>query len=103
MENVEIKGIWARNELNKIFLHIISSGFKFLMSKTVYVSESDDHIELQLEKKSLISGIKFDNINVIERFCFNYTLGATVRTYRDNLLQLDQTVSYDCWFCKKIN
>ena len=65
------------------------------MSKTVYVSESDDHIELQLEKKSLVSGIKFDNINVIERFCFNFTLGSTVRAYRDDLLQLDQTVSCD--------
>ena len=65
------------------------------MSKTVYISESDDHLELQLEKKSLIAGIKFDNINIIESFCFNYTLGATVRAYRDDLLQLDQTVSCD--------
>lgn len=65
------------------------------MSKTVCVSGSDDHIELQLEKKLLISGIKFDNINVIERFCLNYTLGAIVRAYKDDLLQVDHTVSCD--------
>ena len=54
---------------------------------------AEDVLSIKLNQSSFVSGIQFDNINSLLKFCIYYKVNNQLVSYRDSNLFDDQTVS----------
>ena len=74
------------SSLNLYLVHYYVASWQFNISSSI-----DSGIKL--DAPSLISGIVFDRVYSLERFCIHYQLNGTIFYYKDNVLSLTPTVS----------